>query len=144
MCMSYIDDVRGFFKEDRFAVGIGIKIEEAKKDYARCSLAIENRHLNASGRVQGGVSFTLGDFTFAVAANSCGKCTVSMDTTISHTHPAKGRMLYAEAEKMTGTRHVVFYQVRVYDELGTDVARMQVTGYITDVDNGLHPEQENA
>ncbi len=142
--MSYIDAVNAFFKDDRFAVGIGIQIEEAKRDYARCSLKIEEKHLNASGRVQGGVSFTLGDFTFAVAANSCGKCTVSMDTTISHTKPAKGKMLYAEATKMTGTRHVVFYAVKVYDELGTDVARMQVTGYITDADNGLCPEECDA
>lgn len=142
--MRYIDAVNKFFKEDKFAVGIGIKIEQAKKDYALCSLKIEDRHLNAAGRVQGGVSFTLGDFTFAVAANSCGKNTVSLDSTISHTKPAKGKMLYAEATKMTSTRHVAFYQVRVYDELGTDVARMQVTGYITDVDNGLDPEDYDA
>ena len=142
--MQYIDQVREFFKDDKFAVGIGIEIEQAKKDYALCSLAIREGHLNAAGRVQGGVSFTLGDFAFAVAANSCGKCTVSMDTTISHTHPAKGKMLYAEAKKMSETRRMAFYAVRVYDELGTDVARMQVTGYKMDADNGLHPEEADA
>ncbi len=138
--MQYIDAVRAFFEKDRFAMSIGCRIEQAAKDYAKCTLSVEDRHLNAAGLVQGGVTFTLGDFAFAVAANSSGRCTVSMDTAISHTHAARGKCLFAEAQKLTETRQVVFYRVRVYDELGTDVASMQVTGYKTEKCNGLDPD----
>ena len=142
--MCYLDSVKKMFEKDLFAMGIGIRIQEAKKDYAVCSLAIGEQHMNASGKVQGGVSYTLGDLCFAVAANSCGYITVTLDSTITHIRPAKGTILYAKAQVTTRTRHICSCKVAIYDDLGTDVAVMQLTGYITETPNGLSPEEEDA
>lgn len=56
-----------FFKNDRFADNVGIELTEVKKGYSRAQLKITDEHLNAGGRTQGGVLFTLADLALAAA-----------------------------------------------------------------------------
>ena len=73
-----LEEVRAFFARDRYAtVACGAAIEQARPGYARVSLAIGENHLNGMGSLMGGVSFTMADFAFAVAANVGGAPTVS-------------------------------------------------------------------
>lgn len=141
--VPYLEQVKAFFAADRFAAENGCEILEAGDGYALCALTVADRHINAAGLVQGGAIYTLGDFAFAVAANSCGKCTVSLNIAVSYSHGVKGSVLYAEAKKTSDTRRMCFYQVRLFDELATEVAQMQVTGYIAEKDNGLRYENES-
>ncbi len=73
--------------------------------------------------------FTLGDFTFAVAANATGRLTVSLDNTISFQKPAKGSILFAKARELSAGKTVCQYQVEITDELETKIATMLVTGF---------------
>ncbi len=92
-------------------------------------MKIQPEHSNAGGVVQVGVIFTLADYTFAVAANFQGTLTVSLNCNISYIRPPKGKLLHAHASLLSETRSVGFYEVVVSDEIGTNVAMMQVTGF---------------
>ena len=131
--MPNLEKLRDIFQHDVFACQMGAVIEAVDDGYARCTLDIRPDHMNAGNAVQGGVTFTLADFTFAIAANGSGQMTVSLDNHISYIAPAKGTRLIAEAKELHTTKRIAFYEVTVTDDLGTLVAVMQVNGYRKDV-----------
>jgi len=117
------------FKDDIYATETtGITIEEAHENYAKCSMAIKNRHLNAAGRVMGGAIFTLADFAFAVAANTEITVTVSLTSEIRFLSVARGKTLTAEAKCLKSGRTSCAFDVAVTDETGTLVATVSATG----------------
>lgn len=126
--MVDIDKVRKFFNADRFAIEQGIVIEEADKGYAKCTVVPNEHHMNAGNAVQGGLTFTLADFAFAIASNCTGDLTVSLENNISFISPPKGKMT-AIAKVYRETKHVAFCDVEVFDETEKIVAKMSVTGY---------------
>lgn len=126
-----LEEVRDYFKKDRFATdATGCVIEEAKKHYAKCSMAITTNHLNANDTVMGGAIYTLADFSFAVAANMGEAKAVSSSCSISFLGVAKGTMLYATTECIKEGRSTCCYQTRVEDELGNLVACVLSNGFI--------------
>ncbi|MCI8336904.1 MAG: PaaI family thioesterase [Peptococcaceae bacterium] len=123
------EELKAFFAADRFAMDNGIVILEATPGYARCTCPILPQHFNAGGTVQGGMLFTLADFTFAVAANASGIPTVTLDSTISFLQPAKGKELTAIAREIQTGKTICRYQVEITDDLGTKVAILSATGF---------------
>ena len=68
--MSDLDEARVFTAKDRYATEVtGIVLEEVGEHYAKCSLKLDERHINAIGQVMGGVIYTMADLTFAVSTN---------------------------------------------------------------------------
>lgn len=124
-----LEEIKAFFAADRFAMANGIEIIEATPGYARCTCPIGPQHLNAGGTVQGGMLFTLADFTFAVAANAGGVPTVTLDGTISFLRPAKGKELIAIAREIHMGKTICHYQVEITDNLGIKVAILSAIGY---------------
>ena len=129
--MSDLNVLRQKFINDRFVSdGLGAQIEEAYPGYARCAMTIEPRHCNALGIPMGGVMFTLADFAFAVAANQNGKAVVTQASQVTFLTASKGRRLFAEAKIVRDGSKVCFYEVKVWDDLGTEVAFVTVNGYV--------------
>ncbi len=128
--MTLLQEARERFAGDVYATATtGCVIEEVGEKYAKCSVRLDKtRHCNAVGQVQGGVSFTLADFAFAVAANFRQGLTVSVTSTISHLSPVKGDTLIAETRLIKDGRRNCFYEVSVTDDLGTPVAMVNITG----------------
>ena len=127
-----INEVKKRFENDRFATENGAVIEEIQDGYARCSMALEARHKNAAGSVMGGAIFTLADFAFAVAANSCAeRISVSLQHDITYLAPARGKTVIAEARCVKAGRTACLYTVDVTDDVGTHVAYMTVNGFLT-------------
>jgi acyl-CoA thioesterase len=130
-----IEEVRAFFKDDRYLMLTGIAIDEVDVDAAVLSFEIADMHLNAAGIVQGGATYTLADSAFAVASNvghlarKEKKITVSQSASISYLKPPKGKRLIATAEKISGGNRVSVYNIDVTDELGTNVAHMTGNAY---------------
>ena len=119
-----------FFNKDIYATEVtGIKIDDADVNYAKCSLKIEAKHLNAANQVMGGVLFTIADFAFAVAANTGGNLTVSLNSNISFLSTVKGDMIYAETELVKDGAGTCVFNVHVTDNTGREVAVVTVTGY---------------
>ena len=111
-----IDELREFFKADLFAMEQGITIDRVSENEAECSMKLKPVHRNAAGGIQGGVLFTLADFTFAVLANSKGINTVSLGNTIQYLSTPKGDSIRAVAETVKDGRAIISCEVRVYDK----------------------------
>ena len=130
--MQTLDEVRKFFQNDVYATGTtGIEIADARPGYAKVTLKIDERHINAVGRVMGAVYYTMADFAFAVATNyEYDKgATVTLSSQINFLGAAKGKTLIGEAEVLKDGRATSFYKVRITDELGTQIAEVSTNGY---------------
>lgn len=126
-----MNQLREKFIHDLFvADGLGAVIEEASYGYARCSMEIQPRHCNALGIPMGGAVFTLADFAFAVAANQRGRDVVTQASQVTFLKAAQGKHLVAEARQVKDGKRVCFYEVKVTDDLGTEVAFVTVNGYV--------------
>jgi acyl-CoA thioesterase len=127
--MEHIEEVRKLFGTDRFAMDAGIEILEADKNYAKCRMPITPKHTNAGGIVMGGATYTLADFTFAIASNTGQPATVTMDSHISFLSGAKGHELVAEAVCIKAGNKTCCYDVTITDDLCTKVAVVRFNGF---------------
>jgi acyl-CoA thioesterase len=129
MSDALLELARETFGRDHFATqATGIEIVDVAKNYARCELAIDDRHRNAMGAVMGGAIFTLADFCFAVAANTEKLSVVSLSSNIVYLNAARGERLIAEAHCIKSGRKNCFFRISVTDELGTLIAEVTETG----------------
>lgn len=126
--MRTLEEVREIFSNDRFATENFAVIDEIGENYAKCSMHLNERHKNAMGSVMGGATFTLADFTFAVATNWQEMKTVSISSNIAYIGVAKGSRLIAEAKMIKNGRTTCYYQVSISDDLGNKVAEVTITG----------------
>lgn len=130
--MRTLDEVRNFFEADVYATGTtGIRIEDARPGYARVSLDLDSRHMNAANRVMGAVYYTMADFAFAVANNYDMEkgITVTLSSQINFMGAARGRQLIAEARVIKDGKNTSFYSIDVTDELGTQIAAVSSNGF---------------
>ena len=126
-------ELKDFLSEgDRFARGIGAKLEELREGYARASLVVEPRHLNAGGVCQGGVIFTLSDLTFAAIVNASGVLTPLVGGTIYYHRSAQlGDTLTAEGRILSDHHKLPCAIVEVRTQYGTHIATFTGEGYAT-------------
>lgn len=128
--MTDINDIREYFSKDRFATAAaGCVIEEACKDYARCSMKLTDIHRNALGLVMGGAVFTLADFAFAVASNVDSVPTVATSSSISFLTSSKGSTLTAEAKPLRSGKSTCTFIIDVTDENGKLIASVTANGF---------------
>ena len=124
------EELTNYFAQDTFATEVvGITIEKAEEDLVECRLRLNHTHRNAQGAVMGGVTFTLGDFAFAVFANRHEIATVSLSASISYLGVAKGCELIATVTPIKEGRSVKTAEVAIRDDLGNAVAHMVVNGF---------------
>ena len=125
-----IKKLKNFFTKDYFAMSLlGIEIEKAENGCAVCSLKKRQDLLNANGVMQGGALYTLGDFSFAVAAASSGKMAVTSSITVNYVKPGKGELFRAIAKPVNIGRKIHYYDVEVLDG-EVLVAKLSVVGCV--------------
>ena len=128
--MDYLQKAKEIFSKDIFAYETtGIEILAAEPGYAKCSLKIEKKHLNALNTVMGGAIFTMADYAFAIAANIGGDIVVTINSQINYLGSAKGSVLYAEAKPVKVGKSTCVYNIEITDDLNTQVACVSVTGF---------------
>ena len=129
------NEIKDFFKNDRFASFIGAQIDSLSCNEVVCSLTIEKHHLNAGNKVQGGVIFTLADFAFAVACNyndlseDNDKITVSQSSNITFFTPSSGVKLTATSKCLQRGKKLSVFRMTVTDDLGINIAEMTGNAY---------------
>ncbi len=126
--MKTLEELKQFFSRDRYVILSDIEIVSSCEEKAVCKVELKDKHLNAGDVAQGGLIFTLADFTFAVHANMTA-FTVTQSATINYLRPPKGKTLIAEAYMVGATKSTCVYRIKVTDELGTTVAEMQAQGF---------------
>ena len=120
-----MEDLKRFFKKDRFCAFIGVELTEVSEGHAKAKLDIKEHHLNGVGIVQGGAIFTLADFAFAAASNSHGTVAVGINTSISYVTAVSGGTLYADAREISKNHKIGTYTVDVTNEKGEMIAIFQ-------------------
>ncbi|HNU71904.1 MAG TPA: PaaI family thioesterase [Thermodesulfobacteriota bacterium] len=121
--------IRYLFKQDKFANHVGIELVDISPGQATSTLTIQHYHLNGVGTVQGGVLFTLADFTLAAAANTHGNVALVINGDIAFLKPVSSGTLTAHAEEAGSTRRLATYRVSITDDSGDMVAVVQGTAY---------------
>ncbi len=129
--MSDLEEARAFFAKDRYATEVtGIVIEDVGEHYAKCSLKLDGRHLNAVGHVMGGVVYTMADLTFAISTNfRTERPTVTNVAQVSYLNSPEGDTLYSESKLLKDGHRICFYEIRIRDNTGKDIAIVSMNGY---------------
>ena len=109
--MSNLEEVRKFFEKDRFATENGMIIDAVGEKYAKCSMTVSQRHMNAVGNEEPGI--------------------VSLSSTITFHATAKGEKIICEAKKIKHGRTTCVYEMTVTDENDNLLATVLTTGYNT-------------
>jgi len=118
---------------DRFVKQLGIELIEVQPGYAQAKMVVREEMLNAVDIIQGGATFTLADFTFALASNSHGTVAVALNAQINFTTPAvKGELLTATAREVSCGRRTGLYAVEVRNSDNSLVAHFSGTVFRRD------------
>ena len=134
MELNELQTMKNFFKEDKFARLAGLEIEEITPVKAVVSVQIQPEHLNANGSVQGGLLYTLADFTFAVLGNFLHPITVTQSGHIEYLRAASGRRLVATAKETERAGKNTVCEVVIRGEDGQIVCVCGFRGFIKETD----------
>lgn len=117
---------------DAFSRWLDITVLEIKKGYSKLCLTISEPMVNGFNIAHGGISYSLSDSALAFAANSYGKQCVSIETSISHTRPAKiGDILTAECTELNRGKTIGIYQVTITNQENKTVSIFKGTVHIS-------------
>ncbi|HEX6071999.1 MAG TPA: hydroxyphenylacetyl-CoA thioesterase PaaI [Sphingomicrobium sp.] len=106
----------------------GVRIEEARADYARVSMTIRPDMLNGHGIAHGGMIFALADSAFAYVCNGSNHASVAAQASIVFLDKARdGETLIAEASEVAREGRAGVTRVAVRTADGRAIA--EFTGY---------------
>ncbi len=104
-----LEDIYARFKNDRFASDLlKIEIMDIISGRAKAALLVRNEHLNGIELCQGGVIYSLADFTCAMAANSYGPVCVSIENNVVYKKAVKAdELMIADAEVISRNNRLI-------------------------------------
>lgn len=124
-----LEEIKKFFKRDKFAAYCGIELLEVKPGTAKAAMEVKEEHLNGVNTVHGGAIFTLADFAFAAAANSYGNITVAINVNITYMKALTAGKITAEAREISRNPKLSTYTIDIYDDKGDVAAVFQGLAY---------------
>lgn len=74
---------------DPFSQWLGIEILDVKTGYCKLGMHIRENMLNSMQKAHGGITYALADTAFGFSANSHGRFSVSIETSINHIEALK-------------------------------------------------------
>jgi len=126
--------VHKMYDNDPFSKWLGIEIEQISEGACSLSMTIKKDMLNGFGIAHGGITYSLADSALAFAANTHGKQSVSIDTSINHTEALKeGDKIVAVAKEESLKNKFGFYKIEIKRD-DTIVALFKGTVYRTNKD----------
>ena len=124
-----MEQIIAMFKKDNFAKACGIEIMEVDPGFAKCTMEVTTSHLNGIGILMGGALFTLGDFTFSLAANSHGIIAVTHDASITYIRKCFGGTVTAIATEFLRNDKSGSYSVRITNDKDEIIADVNGTAF---------------
>lgn len=126
--------IEKMLKKDAFSNWLGLKVDELHEGYCACSCIIKEEMLNGFSIAHGGIAYSLADTTLAFAANSYGKQSFSIETSISHLQKVNANdHLFARSKEIHRGKKTGVYHVHVYNQNETLVAIFKGTVYISKI-----------
>jgi acyl-CoA thioesterase len=111
-----------------------MKVEVISISQGSCTLKciVNEEMLNGFEILHGGISYSLSDSALAFAANSYGQKCVSIETSISHTSPAKLQdELFIVCQELHRGKTIGIYQVEITNQLNKRISLFKGTVFIT-------------
>ena len=113
----------GALAADPLAALLGIELEFVGVGYARASMTVGPRHLNAAGSAHGGATMSLLDVVHAAVSNSHGTLAVAQDVHTEFLDAGRlGDRLVAEGVEVHRTGRTAVYRIDVTAGDGRRVA----------------------
>lgn len=123
--------VHKMFDNDPFSKWLGIEINHIEGGTCQLSMTIRQEMLNGFGIAHGGITYSLADSALAFAANTHGRQSVSVDTSINHIETLKeGDKIIAIATEESLKNRFGFYKIEIKRD-DTIVALFKGTVYRT-------------
>lgn len=124
--------IKTLLKEDWFSDWLGIEVISIKEGYCKVQMTIRKEMMNGFGITHGGITYSLGDTCLALASNSYGRQSLSVETSISHTKSTNiGDILYAEAEELSLSNRIGIYSITITNQNNEKVAFFRGSVYRT-------------
>lgn len=124
--------INNLLKEDWFSDWLGIEVIAIKEGYCKVKMEVRKEMLNGFGITHGGITYSLGDTCLALASNSYGRQSLSVETSISHTKSTNvGDTLIAEAEELSLTNRIGIYSITITNQNNEKVAFFRGSVYRT-------------
>lgn len=118
---------------DAFSQWMRLEIQSLGLGHCTLSCIVTPEMLNGFHILHGGISYSLADSALAFASNSYGNQCVSIETSISHTKPARlGDVLYATCKELHRGKSIGIYEVSVRNQAQTLIALFKGTVHISE------------
>ena len=112
--MTPRDIVAKMYDNDPFSQWLGIQVEHIDVGTCTLSMTIRKEMLNGFAIAHGGITYSLADSALAFAANTHGRQSVSIDTSINHTEPLReGDKIVAIATEESLKNKFGFYRIEI-------------------------------
>ena len=116
---------------DPFSQWLGIEILECEIGNCKVGMRIRKEMLNSMQKAHGGITYSLADTAFGFSANTHGRYSVSIDTSINHIEALEeGDYIIASAKLESLKNKVGFYVIEIKKE-DTLVALFKGVAYRT-------------
>lgn len=127
--------VKKMMDKDAFSQWLNIEVVEIHAGYCKLSTVVKPEMVNGFMIAHGGITYSLSDSALAFASNGYGKQCVSIETSISHTRPAKiGDTLTVECTELNRGKTIGIYQVVITNQEGKKVSIFRGTVHISERD----------
>ena len=125
--------VSTMMEKDAFSQWLGITINKIELGTCILSCQVKEEMLNGFEILHGGISYSLSDSALAFASNSYGNKCVSIETSISHTRPAKiGDVLTATCKEVHRGKRIGIYEVSISNQEDTLISVFKGTVHISE------------
>ena len=132
--MNPKDIVAKMYDNDPFSQWLGIEVEHIDVGTCTLSMTIRKEMLNGFAIAHGGITYSLADSALAFAANTHGRQSVSIDTSINHIESLReGDKILAIATEESLKNKFGFYRIEIKRD-DTIVALFKGTVYRTSKD----------
>ncbi len=124
--LHYAREVVG---KDPMATFLGIRVEEVRDGYSRCSLIVKPEYLNAVDRAHGIIVYSVVDQALAVAGNTQGRA-LALSITVNYISAAVvGETIVAEATPVHRGKKISVWKIQVRGKEGTLIASCEGIAY---------------
>ena len=126
--------VHKMYDNDPFSKWLGIEVDAISEGSCQLSMTIRQEVLPGFGIAYGGITYSIADSALAFAANTHGRQSMSIDTSINHTETLKeGDKIVAIAKEESLKNRFGFYKIEIKRD-DTIVALFKGTVYRTNKD----------
>lgn len=117
---------KGFIFSNNFRI---VKVED---NYCELEGNITDSSLNPYGIIHGGYIFGLADTAAGIAAKTCGKSAVTLNSTIDYLKVAHSDKIKAIAKCLKSGKTISVYEVFIYDNKDNLIAKASVSYFYID------------